>query len=440
MGHRAADQNHPGRNPDSRIPRFYQLSVDERLQRIAERCATVDPKAYGKAGLQLHDADAMVENVIGTFSLPNAVAVNMMINGVDRLIPMVIEEPSVVAAVSNTARVTREHGGFEASADDPVMIGQIQLIDVLDPRACMSRLEQGVPRLMAAARAVHPRLEQRGGGCRGFEWRTVAYDEEGEPRENMVVVHVLVDCRDAMGANLVNTLVERLAPLVEEITGETVGLRILSNLSDRRMARAAVHVPAAALGETPEQGGAVAAGIASAWRFAWADPYRAATHNKGVMNGIDAVALATGNDWRALEAGAHAWCARDGRYRPMTRWVVQQGTLHGTLELPLAFGAVGGPTRLHPTARANMAMLGVHSAQELAAVAAAVGLAQNFGALRALATEGIQAGHMRMHARCIAATIGASPEERAHVAQQMVDAREFNETFAHAALERLRHG
>ena len=389
----------------SRIPGFYRLSPEARLEAL-ERHEAIDARerdAYETESLRLEDADAMVENVISTFALPNAVAVNFHINGVDRLVPMVVEEPSVVAAVSNMARLTRASGGFFAEGDDPVMIGQIQLVDVGDPDACVALLREALPRLESLARGVHSRLEERGGGLRGFEIRRVTYDEPGAPREEMVVLHLLLDCRDAMGANMVNTLAERLAPHVEEATGEVVGLKILSNLADRRLARARVRLPAEHLGSGDFDGMDVAESIVSAWKFAWADPYRAATHNKGVMNGIDALALATGNDWRAIEAGAHAHCCRDGQYRPMTRWSFRDGVLEGTLELPLQFGAIGGPIRLHPTVRSNLRLLRVESAQDLSAVAAAVGLCQNLGALRALATEGIQAGHMRMHARLVAA-------------------------------------
>lgn len=426
----------------SRIPGFYRLPPDERLTALeANRSLDADDRAvYRSDGLSLADADAMVENVIATFALPNAVAVNFLVNGADRLVPMVVEEPSVVAAVSNMARLARPAGGFEAGADEPVMIGQIQLMDVRDPEGCVRKLEAALPRLREIATHVHPRLLARGGGVRGFVVRHVVYEEPGEPREDMVVLHAHLDCRDAMGANMVNTLAERLAPHVEQITGETVGLRILSNLADQRLAHASVRLRPEHL-STPEMDGhEVAERIVAAWRFAWADPYRAATHNKGVMNGIDGVALATGNDWRALEAGAHAYCARDGQYRPMTRWSYRDGVLEGKLELPLQFGTVGGPIRLHPTVRANLRLAGVTGAQDLASLAAAVGLSQNLGALRALATEGIQAGHMRMHARCIAATAGASRDEIDLVTARLVEERDFSVPRAEAVLADLRDG
>jgi hydroxymethylglutaryl-CoA reductase len=299
------------------------------------------------------------------------------------------------------ARLARDSGGFVAEADPSVMIGQVQLQDVRDPVACVARLREALPALEAVASTVHPRLNEHGGGVRGLEVRHVVYDEPGQPREDMVVLHVHLDCADAMGANMVNTVAERLAPHVEAATGESVGLRILSNLADRRLARARVALRLADLDIDGLPGRAVAERIVRAWRFAWADPYRAATHNKGVMNGIDAVAVATGNDWRAIEAGVHAFAAREGRYRPVTTWRLEPEALVGSIEVPLQVGIVGGAIGAHPTVRSNLHLLRVTSAADLAAVMVAVGLAQNLGALKALATEGIQAGHMRMHARAV---------------------------------------
>jgi hydroxymethylglutaryl-CoA reductase len=424
----------------SRIPGFYRLPPRERLQALHESggLSSADADIYASDGLDLAAADVMVENVISTFRLPNAVACNLTINGVDRLVPMVVEEPSVVAAVSNMARVVRCAGGFEAEADPSVMIGQIQLPAVADPDAVAERLRAALPALRALGEGVHPRLVERGGGLVGFEVRTVRYDEPGRPAEDMVVLHVLLDCVDAMGANMINTLCEHLAPHVEAITGCPVGLRILSNLADRRLTRARCAIPFAQLAADADDGRAVAEGVAAAWRFAWADPYRAATHNKGILNGIDALALATGNDWRAIEAGAHAYAARDGQYRPLSRWEVRDGALHGALELPMQVGTVGGPIRVHPTVQANLRLLRCDGARDLAAVAAAVGLAQNLGALRALAVEGIQAGHMRMHARTVAATAGAHGDEIARVTAALVEARDFSVDRAAAILASLR--
>jgi hydroxymethylglutaryl-CoA reductase len=428
----------------SRIPGFYKLPPRERLAALDEHNDLDDESmaVYRSTGLTLEAADLMVENVISTFALPQAVAVNFLINGRERVIPMVVEEPSVVAAVSNMARVARIDGGFVADSDPSIMIGQLQLMAVSDPEAVSARLTEALPRLRDEAAGVHPRLQERGGGLRGFEVRQLTYDEPGRPVEHMVVLHVLLDCVDAMGANMINTLCEHLAPLVSELTGEEVGLRILSNLADRRLSRASVSIAPVNLATADMDGVEVAERIAAAWRFAWADPYRAATHNKGVMNGIDAVAIATGNDWRAIEAGAHAYCARDGQYRPMTRWEIDPdtGRLEGSIEVPLQFGTVGGPIRVHPTVQSNLKLLGTDDARELAAIAAAVGLAQNLGALKALATDGIQAGHMRMHARTVAATAGARPDEVGRVTVELVRAREFSVERASAILDDLRSG
>jgi hydroxymethylglutaryl-CoA reductase len=422
----------------SRIPGFYRLPPDERLDALAATGA-LDLAVFRSGGLTLPIANAMVENVIATFALPCAAAVNFVINGRERIVPMVVEEPSVVAAVSNMARLARRTGGFAAESDPGVMIGQVQLMDVDDPDAAIAALEPELPRLERIAGAVHPRLVERGGGVRGLELRRLTYDEPGRPREEMVVLHLFLDCVDAMGANMVNTVAEHLAPHVEAITGGTVGLRILSNLADRRLSRASVRLAPECLATGEMDGAEVARRIAAAWRFAWADPYRAATHNKGVMNGVDAVALATGNDWRAIEAGVHAWCSRDGQYRPLTRWEVDaDGMLCGSIELPLQMGTVGGPIRLHPTVRANLNLLGSTTSADLSAVTAAVGLAQNMGALRALATEGIQAGHMRMHARIVAATAGAEGAEIPRVVATLVEESEFSVERAAALVAELR--
>jgi hydroxymethylglutaryl-CoA reductase len=408
----------------SRIPGFYKLQPADRLAALADAGLLDDcVERFERPGLTLTDADVMVENVIATFALPNAVAVNFLVNGRELVVPMVVEEPSVVAAVTNMARLARKGGGFTADTDRGVMIGQVQVIEVTDPVATAAALETELPRLADIARAVFPRLERYGGGFVGLEVRTLRYEEPGRPSEDMVVLHFHLDCADAMGANMVNTIAETLAPHVEEITGHRVGLKILSNLADRRLARARVTLPVTALGP---DGAEVAEAIASAWRFAWADPYRAATHNKGVMNGIDAVCLATGNDWRAVEAGVHAFAARDGQYRPVTRWWVEDGTLTGTIEVPLQLGTVGGPIRVHPTVQNNLALMGVESARELSAITASVGLAQNLGALKALATEGIQAGHMRMHARTVAATAGAEPHEVASVTARLCQEQDYS--------------
>jgi hydroxymethylglutaryl-CoA reductase len=433
----------PKGKPTSRISGFHRLSPSERLLALEAAGAldSEDLAAYRESGLTVEEADVLAENVISTFALPNAVAVNFLINGEERVVPMVVEEPSVVAAVSNVARMARETGGFTAETDPSVMIGQVQLMSVRDPERCVATLREALPRLCEIARAVHPRLADYGGGPRDMEVRHLVYEEPGYAREDMVVLHFHLDCVDAMGANMVNTVAEHLAPHLESMTGETVGLRILTNLADRRLARASVTLRPELLGTSDMAGHEVAERVVKAWRFAWADPYRAATHNKGVMNGIDAVAIATGNDWRAIEAGAHAYAARDGQYRPLTTWRLgKDGALNGAIEVPLQLGIIGGGIRVHPTVRANLRMLGVNTAGELAAITAAVGLAQNLGALRALATDGIQLGHMRMHARSVAATAGATRPELAVVIARLVETEDISVESARKILDEIRGG
>ncbi|MBN1336232.1 MAG: hydroxymethylglutaryl-CoA reductase, degradative [Deltaproteobacteria bacterium] len=428
---------------DSRLPGLHRLPLLERRAAVAV-AADLPPEAidaWASGGLDVATADRLVENVVGTFALPVGVAVNFRVNGRDVLVPMVVEEPSVVAAASNMARLARTGGGFVAEADPSVMIGQIEIPSPRDPKACAAVLEAMRDSLVALGNERLPELVAMGGGVRGIEVRWVRYDEPGQPAEERVVLHVHVDCLDAMGANMVNTVVEGLAPEVEALTGDTVGLRILSNLADRRLARARVAIPASALGTPRYPGPVVAQGIASAWRFAWSDPYRAATHNKGVLNGVDAVVLATGNDWRAVEAGAHAFAARHGTYRPLTTWRVDEtGALLGTIELPLQLGTVGGTLRVRPGVRANLALMGVRSARELAEIVAAVGLAQNLGALRALATSGIQEGHMRLHARSVALLAGAEGDEVETVVARLVKDGDFSDARASAVLADLRAG
>jgi hydroxymethylglutaryl-CoA reductase len=430
----------------SRIPGFYKRPPAERLDAVARAVGLPDDarSAWSAGALPLERADAMIENVVGTLALPCGVAVNLTINGRDRLVPMVVEEPSVVAAVSNMARLARPSGGFSAEADPSLMIGQVQ---VIAPEAGgAERLRASLDELAERCRGVHTQLEALGGGLRGMEVRELVYDEPGFPGERMIVLHLLVDCLDAMGANMVNTLAERLMPHVVALTGGRVGLRILSNLADRRLARATVALRPEHLAPDEDDpakraavGAEVAEGIAAAYRFAYADPYRAATHNKGIMNGIDAVALATGNDWRAIEAGAHAFAARDGAYRPLSSWRVdREGTLHGRIELPMQVGTVGGTIKVHPTVAANLRVAEVEGARDLAGLMAAVGLAQNLGALRALATEGIQEGHMRMHARSVALAAGAAGTEVAKVVEALVDARDFTTERAARVLGALR--
>ena len=403
----------------SRLPGFYNLPWEQRRQRLLE-IGAVDPDTLaalgGPQGLTPALADTMIENVIGVYGLPLGIATNFVVNGREVLVPMAVEEPSIVAGASFMAKLARAGGGFHAHATEPHMIGQIQLLEVPDPHAARVRILQAKARLLQSLRGLAPTLERLGGGPRDLEVRILHHPALGD----FLVVHLIYDVRDAMGANAVNTACEHLAPHLEELSRGRAVLRILSNLSDRRLARAWVRIPVAALAFGPFSGEQVRDGIVAAWAFAAADPYRAATHNKGIMNGIDAVLIATGNDWRAVEAGAHAYAARSGRYTSLSTWEVDaDGALVGTLELPLAVGIVGGATRAHPTARAALRLMRVGSARELAEIVAAVGLAQNLAALRALATEGIQRGHMRLHARQIAMAAGATGELAQRIARQM---------------------
>ncbi len=401
----------------SRIPGFYRLDVDARHGKLRDQFGLSDEDLSilrDGAQLDVGRADKMVENCVGVFGLPIGLGLNFLVNDRDYAVPMVVEEPSVVAAVSNMARTVRQAGGFTADADESLMIGQVQVLDVPDPEGAIERLEAARLAIIDKANAVHPNMKRRGGGARDIEVRRF-----GEPYP-MIVVHLIADCGEAMGANAINAMAEGVAPLIEELTGGRVNLRILSNLADRRCARARCRIPELLLAGNGFSGTEVAEGIVQAYRFAAVDPYRAATHNKGIMNGIDAVAIATGNDWRGVEAGAHAFAARDGRYTSLTKWWREEGHLYGFIELPMAVGVVGGSTNVHPTIRVMRKILGVQSASELGMVMASVGLAQNLGALRALATEGIQRGHMSLHARQIALAAGAEGAEVDAVAQQLV--------------------
>jgi hydroxymethylglutaryl-CoA reductase len=401
--------------------KFYELSIDERLKQIGgEAGLTADDLAMlgGRAGLKEAQADQMIENVVGTYTLPLGIARNFLVNGREVLVPMVIEEPSVVAAASFMAKLARAGGGFTASTNAPEMIGQMQVLDIADLDKAKIALEAERESLIAAADGSDPLLKKLGGGARDLQMRIIA----DSPTGPFLVIHLIMDVRDAMGANAINTALEKLSPLVERISGGRVLLRILSNLADRRLAKAACAIPVEALATSEFSGEEVRDRIIEAWAFAVADPYRAATHNKGIMNGVDAVVLATANDWRAVEAGAHAYAARSGKYTSLSAWGKgKNGELIGELEMPLAVGTVGGATRVHPGAGAALKLMGVRSARELAEVVVSVGLAQNLGALRALATEGIQRGHMALHARQVAAAAGAPPELVGPIAEQMVN-------------------
>ncbi|MDT8305877.1 MAG: hydroxymethylglutaryl-CoA reductase, degradative [Anaerolineae bacterium] len=403
----------------SRLAGFYKLSLAERADIVAEWAGLSDAEKtilVGQ-GLSLEQADHMIENVVGTFSLPLGIAANFQINGQDYLVPMAVEEPSVVAAISHAAKLVRAGGGFQAETTAPVMIGQIQVLDVPDLEAAADALQARREELLEQANCCDPLLLRLGGGARDVVFRPLP----DTPAGPMLIVHLLYDVRDAMGANTVNTAVEAMAPLVAEITGGRTNLRILSNLADQRLATARGVVPAKLLARGEFSGAEAAQRIAEANAFAVADPYRAATHNKGIMNGIDAVVIATGNDWRAIEAGAHAYAARSGRYSALTDWHVNDdGDLYGEITLPMAVGTVGGATRVHPVAQVAMKILNAQSAQELAMVLAAVGLAQNLAALYALSTVGIQQGHMRLHARQVALAAGATPEQVEAIANQLI--------------------
>lgn len=416
----------------SRISGFYRMPMEKRVSIVAEK-ADMTPEELellgSGGGIDLEVADRMIENVVGTMAYPFGIAVNFRINGCDRLVPMAIEEPSVVAAASNMARLMRECAGIKTSCTDPVMIGQIQVLDVPDMDAARQAIKDSTVSLLEQANRLDPVLVKFGGGARDLQTRVIE-TERGE----MLIVHLLVDCRDAMGANAVNTMCEALAPIIEELTGGRVLLRIISNLADQRLVSAEAVIKKEDIG-----GESVVEDIVSAWAFADADPYRAATHNKGIMNGIIAVALAFAQDHRALEAGAHAYAARTGMYRSLSRWSKNgNGDLVGALEMPMAVGIVGGATRTHPMACLALKILGVSKASELAQVMAAVGLAQNLGALRALVQEGIQYGHMRLHARNLVVMAGAEGDLIYKAVEELVESGEIRFDKAQEIVKRLK--
>jgi len=406
----------------STIPAFHKLTVPERVRAVRDRglLSAQDYKALinGEATLDVTSADAMIENVIGVMGLPVGLALNFLINGKDYVVPLAVEEPSIVAALSYAAKTARAAGGFATSSSDPILIGQIQLVDVPHSAKARQVVEQRKDEVLNLANSLHPRMVARGGGAVDLE--VILHPATSDSVE-MLVVHLLVNTCDAMGANLVNTMCEGVASFLESLTGGTVFLRILSNLADRSLVRASVTIPVEQLRSNGYDGEQVRDGIVIASQFASVDPYRAATHNKGIMNGIDAVALATGNDWRAVEAGAHAFAARGTRYTALSRWSkAADGALVGAIELPLRVGIVGGPLQTNPSVAVNLRIMQVESSRELAEVMAAVGLAQNFAALRALATEGIQRGHMTLHARSVATAAGATPEIFDTVVERLV--------------------
>ena len=435
------------RAPTSRLPGFYKLDVDARRAALA---AAVGAAIDFDAALSVDVADHMIENVVAVLGLPLGVALNFVVDGSPVVVPMAVEEPSIVAACSHIARLAADAGGFVTEADDPITVGQVQLLGVSDVDAAVSAVAAARAELIEKGNALCPGLAERGGGVKDIRTRVLprlpADDVHGDLDDGgpMVVVHVTLDTRDAMGANAVNGVVEGLSGRLEELTGGKACLRILTNLADERRARAVMRIPFGSL--DARDGKNVAQGIVDAWRFAARDPWRACTHNKGILNGVDAVAVATGNDWRAIEAGAHAWAARSGRYTSLTRFFVDDVAqqLVGTIDLPLAVGVVGGATRVHPMVQQARALLGpfATSAKKLAGLMAAVGLAQNTGALKAMVTEGIMRGHMSLHARQIALAAGANAshddDEVAAVAAVLVDENNIRAARAEEVLAALR--
>ncbi|RYG74161.1 hydroxymethylglutaryl-CoA reductase, degradative [Lentibacillus lipolyticus] len=412
----------------SRIPGFYNMTVEERRELLAKMDTfTEEDTAYlfSKESLSMDTADNMIENVVGTFPLPLGLGLNFLINNKDYVVPMAIEEPSVVASASHIAKIVRNAGGFSTEATDRVMIGQIQVVGCQDFDAAKKTILHEKDYLINAVNAAYPSLVKRGGGAEDLDAR-ILNEKTGSKYSQMLIIHIYINTCDAMGANIINTMVESLAPTVEELTDGKVYLRILSNYADRCLARARCVIPPDLLASDGFSGEEVRDGVIHAYEFAASDPYRAVTHNKGIMNGIDPVVIATGNDWRAVEAAAHAHAARDGQYGSMTEWSKdEEGNLVGELELPMSVGTVGGSIHVHPVSRIAHKLLNVVSAQELAQVIVAVGLAQNLGALKALATDGIQKGHMALHSRSVAIAAGATGEMIDVISQRLIEANEI---------------
>ncbi|WP_042220736.1 hydroxymethylglutaryl-CoA reductase, degradative [Oceanobacillus manasiensis] len=423
----------------SRIPGFYNKTVEERRESLesVEQLSVDDAAAFHEP-LSTDTADKMIENVIGTYPLPLGVGLNFLINGKEYVVPMAIEEPSVVASASYIAKIVREAGGFTTEATERVMIGQIQVVGAPDLDAAKAAILSEKDSLIDDANAAYPSLVARGGGAEDLEVR-ILNEASNSTYGKMLVVHLYVNTCDAMGANIINTMVESLAPTIEVLTNGKVYLRILSNYADRCLARARCVIPAKLLETGDFSGEAVRDGVVHAYEFAASDPYRAVTHNKGIMNGIDPIVIATGNDWRAVEAGAHAYAARTGQYSSMTTWSTDnEGNLVGELELPMSVGTVGGAIRVHPMAKVAQNILNVESAQELAQVIVAVGLAQNLGALKALVTDGIQKGHMALHSRSVAIAAGASGEMIDIIAGKLVELKEIRVGKAKELVEQFK--
>lgn len=415
----------------SKISGFYKLTPEERLKIVTEYSDLTEEEASSisaTGALSLNAADRMVENLIGIMEVPMGVAVNFLINGRDYLIPMAIEEPSVIAAASNAAKMAREGGGFTTSSTGPVMIGQIQAVGIADPNGARLNILGKKEELIRRANEVDPILVKFGGGAKDVEVRVI-----DTPGGKMVITHLIVDCRDAMGANAVNTMAETVAPYIEELTGGRIYLRIISNFADKRLIRAKAVFTKETIG-----GEEVVDGILAAYHFAAGDPYRAATHNKGIMNGVTAAVLATGNDTRAIEAGAHVYASRSGVYRPLSCYEKNaNGDLVATIEMPMAVGLVGGATKTNPIARAAVKILGVKTATEMGEVFAALGLAQNFAAMRALATEGIQRGHMELHSRNVAIQAGATGDMVDKMARIMIREKKVRADRAKELLDEM---
>lgn len=423
----ALESNSNDLQGSSRIPNFFRMSIAQRISALAERGLLsqedIQQLASGGHQLKLNVADKMIENVVGVFGLPMGVALNFLINNKDYVVPLAVEEPSIVAGLSGAARLARLGGGFSAAEVDPILIGQVQIVVSGDVDAAKQTLLDNKAEVLALANSLHPKMVARGGGAIDIEVFDYAAQEDGRL---MVVMHLLVDTRDAMGANLVNTMCEGVASLVEGLTGGKVFLRILSNLTDRAIARASVRIPVKNLEGKGYSGEDVRDGIVLANDLALADPYRAATHNKGIMNGVDAIAIATGNDWRAIEAAAHAYAACSGRYQALTRWHKREsGYLIGEIQIPMKVGTVGGSLETNPSVRINHRLLGSPSASDLAGIMGVVGLAQNFAALRALSTDGIQQNHMNLHARSVASSAGVANEFFETVVEGLIESGEI---------------
>ncbi|GAB4168329.1 MAG: hypothetical protein Kow00108_01420 [Calditrichia bacterium] len=423
----------------SRISGFYKLSVNDRLKLLYEKDIITEQQYLallnGDAILSPEQADKMIENVVSIFGLPFALGLNFYINGRDYIVPMVVEEPSIVAATSAAAKIVRDAGGFYSTSMEPVLIGQIQVVNIESPAKAQHAILQNKDEILNLANSLHPKMVARGGGAKDLE--VILHTFPGGKRD-MLIVHLLVDTRDAMGANLVNSMCEGVASLIEKITNGEVFLRILSNLADRSLVKAECTIPVKLLEGNGFSGEEVRDGIIMANDFALVDPYRAATHNKGIMNGIDPVAIATGNDWRAIEAGAHAYAARSGQYTSLTQWMKNDnGDLVGSIKLPIKVGIVGGPVQSNPMVKIAHQILGIQTARELGEVMAAVGLAQNFSAIKALSTEGIQRGHMSLHARSVAMAAGTPPEYFEEVVDELIHCGEIKIWKAEEILAKL---